>query len=66
MVKVESRGIFYTAFVGIPHWFLALLLIGLAYLPWLPWKPLRFSVRTLLIVTTLVAVVLGLVVWMTR
>ena len=31
--------------------------------PWLRWK---FSLRTLLIATTLIAVVLGLVVWLMR
>ena len=35
-------------------------------LPWLPWMPGRFSLRTLLIATTLVAVVLGLIVWLRR
>ena len=30
----------------------------------LPWFPFRFSLRTLLIATTLVAVVLGLIVWL--
>ena len=46
-----------------PHWFLFFLLISLASLPWLRW---RFSLRTLLIATTLVAVVLGLVVYFAR
>jgi hypothetical protein len=32
----------------------------------LPWSRLRFSLRTLLIVTTLVAVVLGCVAWAVR
>ena len=31
--------------------------------PWITW---RFSLRTLLIATTLVAVVLGIIVWMSR
>ena len=43
-----------------PHWFLVLLACLVAGTPWLRW---RFSLRTLLIVVTLVAVVLGLVVW---
>ena len=38
------------------HWFLVLLSASLGMLPWLRW---RFSLRTLLIVATLVAVVLG-------
>ncbi len=36
---------------------------ALAALPWLRW---RFSLRTLLIATTLVAVVLGLIMWAVR
>jgi hypothetical protein len=43
----------------VPHWFLVLASVGMAVAPWLP---CRFSVRTLLIATTLVAVVLGLIV----
>ena len=50
--------------IHIPHWFA---IDGLAHSsrphPWLRW---RFSLRTLLIATTLVAVVLGLIVWMSR
>ena len=46
-----------------PYW-LAVLLVGMsASLPWLSLLPKRFSLRTLLIATTLVAVVLGLIVW---
>jgi hypothetical protein len=37
----------------------------LAYAPWLRWTK-RFSLRTLLIATTLVAMVLGLVAWSMR
>ena len=43
-----------------PDWFFLVVLTALAALPWVRW---RFSLRTLLIATTLVAVVLGLVVW---
>jgi hypothetical protein len=42
-----------------PHWF-AVALIGCVAL--LPWPPRRFTIRTLLIATTLVAIVLGLIV----
>src|SRR4051812_1396865 len=45
------------------HGCLALLFAVLAAGPWLPG---RFSLRTLLLATTLVAVVLGLVVWLGR
>jgi hypothetical protein len=42
-------------------WFLALITIAAAAMPWLPLK--RFSLRTLLIATTLIAVVLGLMMY---
>jgi hypothetical protein len=41
-----------------PHWFPAVVFAALAALPWIRW---RFRLRTLLIATTLVAVVLGLI-----
>ncbi len=46
----------------IADWLPTLLFATLAAVPWLPWSN-RFSLRTLLIATTLVAVVLGLIVW---
>ncbi len=46
-----------------PYWFSLVFTIALAALPWLPW---RFRFRILLIVTTLVAVVLGLTVYAAR
>ena len=45
----------------LPHWFLAVAAITLAGVPWLRWSA-RFSLRTLLIATTLVAAVLGMAV----
>jgi hypothetical protein len=47
----------------LPHWFLLGLCGTLATCPWLPW---RFSLRTLLIATTVVAGVLGVIVWSLR
>jgi hypothetical protein len=47
----------------IPFWCSALLAGMLASVPWLHW---RFSLRTLLIATTLVAVALGTIVWMSQ
>jgi hypothetical protein len=44
----------------LPHSFAALLILPLAALPWIR----RFTLRTLLVATTLVAVVLGLTVWL--
>jgi hypothetical protein len=46
--------------LALPHWFSATVCGVISVLPWLP---RRFSLRTLLIATTLVAVVLGLAVW---
>jgi hypothetical protein len=47
--------------VMVPHWFSLLVAASLSAAPWLR---LRFSLRTLLIATTLVAVMLGLIVWL--
>jgi hypothetical protein len=41
----------------IPHWFPTLIFAALAVLPWLHWR--RFSLRTLLIVMTVAAVLMG-------
>jgi hypothetical protein len=46
--------------VSVPLWSFALLAAGIAIVPWLPWSK-RFSLRTLLIATTLVAVGLGVI-----
>jgi hypothetical protein len=46
--------------VSIPNCLGVLIAVGIAGLPWLPWQ---FSLRNLLIATTLVAVVLGLALW---
>jgi hypothetical protein len=56
-VETSPHGTWY---VHAPFWFYDLLLCGFAIVPWLHW---RFRLRTLLIATTLVAVVLGLAVW---
>jgi hypothetical protein len=47
----------------LPNWMLVILTATLAAAPWISWSK-RFSLRTLLIATTLVAVVLGLIVWL--
>jgi hypothetical protein len=49
----------------IPHWIVALLFAIAAVAPWIHWSR-RFSLRTLLIATTLVAVVLRLIAWIQR
>jgi hypothetical protein len=46
-----------------PYWFLVLMSAAFAVIPWIGWKR-RFSLRTLLIATTLVAVALGMILWM--
>jgi hypothetical protein len=46
-----------------PHWIVVIVSGAVAIMPWLRW---RFSLRTLLIATTVVAVVLGLIVYVSR
>ena len=48
--------------VYLPYWFVSSVISVIISSPWLPLR--RFSLRTLLIAMTLVAVVLGLVVWL--
>jgi hypothetical protein len=50
--------------VTVPHWLLILICVAIASSTWLSFN--RFSLRTLLIVTTLVGVGLGLVVYAAR
>ena len=50
----------------LPHWYVVLLTTVLAALPWIFQVRYRFSIRTLLIATTLVAVVLGLAVYFAK
>ena len=47
----------------LPHWFAALCPAALAAIPWIRW---RFSLRTLLIATTLVAAALGTILALSR
>jgi hypothetical protein len=49
--------------MNFPIWLPIILLCSIGAVPWLPY---RFSLRTLLVATTLVAVVLGLIVWAAR
>jgi hypothetical protein len=46
---------------GVPHWFAALFFGAIAGVTWFPF---RFGLRALLIATTLVAVLLGRIVWL--
>ena len=52
--------------LAIPHWFAFLLSATAAAVPWVRQITFRFSLRTLLIATTLVAAALGLIVWASR
>jgi hypothetical protein len=52
-------------FVVFPHWFLIAFIAILSGLPWIR-RSNRFTLRTLLIAITAIAVVLGLVVWSIR
>jgi hypothetical protein len=51
-------------FFHLPYWFCILLFASFGAIGVLPWLSWRFSLRTLLIATTLVAVVLGMIVWL--
>jgi hypothetical protein len=51
--------------MNFPIWLPIILLCSIGAVAWLPLR-FRFSLRTLLIATTLVAVVLGIVVWTSR
>jgi hypothetical protein len=48
--------------VFVPYWFLFIICVTLAIVSWPEWTK-EFSLRTLLIAVTLVAVVLGLAAW---
>jgi hypothetical protein len=50
----------------VPHWFLVLIASTFAAAPWLSKMRSSFSLRTLLLATTLLAIVLGFSVWATR
>jgi hypothetical protein len=52
-----------SAGVMVPHSFGVLIFASLASLPWMRW---RFSLRTLFIATTFLAVVLGMIAWLDR
>jgi hypothetical protein len=50
----------------IPDWLPVILCAAMAFVPWIRQLRWRFTLRTLLIGTTLVAVVLGTIVWAAR
>jgi hypothetical protein len=47
--------------IELPYWFMVSVGAVITAIPWLPWSK-RFSLRTLLIVSTVIAVVLGIVI----
>jgi hypothetical protein len=52
--------------IATPHWFFVAVGTSLAAAPWIRQFRWRFSLRTLLIATTLVALVLGAIVYLSR
>jgi hypothetical protein len=52
-------------YVRAPFWFITLAVATVACVPWIGWSK-RFSLRTLLIATTLVAVGLGMVIYVSK
>ena len=48
---------------NVPYWIPAIIFAAAPAALWIPWSK-RFSLRTVLIATTLVAVVLGLIAWL--
>jgi hypothetical protein len=52
-----------STFVSVPHWFTVSILGVFAAAPWLRW---RFSLRMLLIGMTVIAILMGLVLWASR
>ncbi len=51
--------------ITLPDWFMIVTALAISAVPWLAWS-CRFSVRAFLIATTLVAVGLGMIVWLAR
>src|SRR3954468_13380870 len=60
VVHMPTNGQQNTWLCGIPYWYLLLLSPAAIATPWMRW---RFSIRTLLLATTVIAVALGLGVW---
>jgi hypothetical protein len=61
-----DRGANWSVYAHSPHWFPTLISGVLAILPWIRQLRWRFTTRTLLLATTLIAVVLGAIVWAAR
>jgi hypothetical protein len=52
--------------ISLPHWVVAMACVAVATVPWLLGRQFRFSLRTLLIATTLLALLLGAIVYAVR
>lgn len=52
--------------IGLPYWLLVMSALTLVVAPWIRGLPYRFSLRTALIATTLVAVGLGVIAWLSQ
>jgi hypothetical protein len=52
--------------ISVPYWAITLVALTFTAVPWLSLLPIRFSLRTLLIAVTLVAVGMGVVGWLVR
>ncbi len=48
--------------ISLPHWVFVVVSVAVAAVPWLLHRQFRFSLRSLLIATTLIAIVLGVAV----
>ena len=59
-----SRRGFNEVYVLLPYWLLVSAMAAFAAVPWLKIIPSRFNLRTLLLAMTLVALVLGRIVWL--
>jgi hypothetical protein len=62
--KSRFRFGFQDGVLGVPHWFAVISAATVAAVPWISQARWRFSLRTLLIATALIALVLGTIVWL--
>ncbi len=62
----HGRTAFRELIIAIPYWHALLFVGAIGAVPWLGQVPYRFSLRTLLIVTTILAVILGVGMMMLR
>jgi hypothetical protein len=63
---VQQQSPYQSTRFAVPYWFPLLIVVVVSAIPAIPWMLFSFSLRSLLIATTLVAVALWLVVWAAR